>query len=215
METPLEKIKFYELKIRRAIKNFDKRGFISNYFVSSDEAVNYLMSNITKQHSIGYGGSRTLDQLGLIEKLRKESYKLIDRSNPNNTPEKKAELERECFSADIYLASANAVSEGGAVVNIDLYANRVSAISFGPKKVYLLVGRNKLCLSLEDALERARNSASVMNAVRFNRDTPCTKTGYCHDCDSPDRICGTTSVIERSGIKGRIHLLFINEDLGF
>ncbi len=170
---------------------------------------------ISNTDSIGYGGSRTVDQLGIIEILRKNNYNLLDRSNPNNTPEEKAKIERECFSADVFISSANAVSEEGAIVNIDLYANRVSAISYGPKRVFLFIGRNKLCINLEEAYNRARNYASVMNAIRFNKNTPCTQTGYCNDCDSPDRICGTFNIIEKSGIENRIHLLFINEDLGF
>ncbi|MFW5799735.1 MAG: LUD domain-containing protein, partial [Spirochaetota bacterium] len=107
------------------------------------------------------------------------------------------------------------VSEEGAIVNIDLYGNRVSAISFGPEKVYLVIGRNKLCTDLEKAIHRARNYASPMNAIRFGKNTPCTKTGQCSDCSSEDRICGTVSIVEWCAIKSRIHLLFVNEDLGF
>ncbi len=215
MSEPKERTKFYELKIHKAMKNFKKRKFYTQYFESSEKAIDFLFSQLTKEQTIGYGGSSSVAGIGIIDRLRNEGYKLLDRSNPNNTPEQKAKIERECFSSDVFLASSNAVSEEGHIVNIDLYGNRVSAMIYGPKKVYLIIGRNKLRLNLDDAIDRARNYASPMNAIRFNKNTPCTNDGECHDCRVDDRICGAITIIEWCAVKDRICLLFVNEDLGF
>jgi len=211
----LEQKKHNELKIQKAIENFLKRNFEAYYFENKQLAIDFFFSKITKEQSIGYGGSRTLTQLSLIQKLKSEGYKILDRNNESNTPEMRAKIERDIFSSEIFISSANAVSIEGQIVNIDLFANRVGAMSFGPKEVYLFIGFNKISDDLQDAIHRAKNIAAPMNAIRFNKNTPCTKTGRCIDCFSPDRICATTTIIDWCQPKGRIKLLFINEELGF
>lgn len=210
-----ELTKLYELRLNKAVKTFNKKGFDTKIFQKSVEAVDFFFDAVSENDIIGYGDSKTLIQLGIIERLRETPQNFLDIRNPHNSPEKKLELQRKCFYSDIFITSCNAVSMDGSLVNIDLYANRVSAIPFGPEKVYLFVGSNKLCVSQEEAIFRARNYASVMNAIRFNRDTPCTKTGYCHNCLSKERLCGVLSVIESCPIDKRICLVFINEELGF
>lgn len=215
MEDTKELRELYKLRMELAIKNFKKNGFDAVYFDNTDEAVNFFFDKLDKDKTISHGGSRTLDQLGVLDKLRHDGYNLLDRMKKGITKEEKRKVERDAFSADVYIASANAVSLTGSVVNIDLNGNRCSAIAYGPDKVYLFIGRNKVCVSDDEAIYRARNYACVMNAIRFNRETPCTKTGYCHDCNSDDSICGVYTIIDRCSVKDRICLVFINDELGF
>ncbi len=213
MET--EQRKYNELKIQKAIEVFKRRNFDPYFFENKDQALNFFFQKVNKETSIGYGGSRTLAQLNIIEILRNENYKLLDRNNETNTPEIRDKIEREIFSSDIFISSVNAISLEGQIVNLDLFANRVSAISFGPREVYLFIGYNKITYDLQSAIYRTKNVAAPMNAIRLNKNTPCTKTGECIDCFSSDRICASMSIIDWCHPKERIKLLFINEKLGF
>lgn len=201
MEDFKEKKEFYKNKINDTIEKFKSNGFAAKYFENSKEAVDYFFSQIDKNTLIGYGGSKTVMQLDIIEKLRNGNYNLLDRTKEGISSDEKAEIERRCFTADMFLASSNAVSKDGALVNIDMYNNRIAAMLFGPKKVFLFVGRNKICDNIDDAINRAKNKASVMNGIRFNTN--------------PDDIQAAMSIIYKSAIKERINLIFINEDLGF
>ncbi len=211
----LEQKKHNEIIILKAIENFQKRNFDAFYFDNKESAISFFFEKISKNESIGYGGSRTLTQLQIVERLRKDGYKLLDRNNEANTAEMRAKIERDNFFADNFIASANAVSLDGQLVNLDLWGNRVCAISFGPKNVYLFIGYNKIVHDLNSAIYRTKNIAAVQNAIRFNKNTPCTKTGKCLDCFSADRICATMTIVDWCQPKGRIKLLFINEELGF
>lgn len=215
MQQPQEVSVLHRLRLNRAAGVFGKRGFETLVVDSAAEAVEFFLSRVDKSTVIGFGGSRTVTDLGLLEHLRGEGYTLLDRAKEGLSPAEKSALERQAFSADVFLASANAVSEDGAIVNIDMWGNRTAAIEFGPKKVFLFVGRNKLCAELHSALSRAKNVAAVANCLRFSKNTPCTKDGKCHDCYSAERICSVTSIVERSAPPQRICLVFVNEDLGF
>ncbi|MFN3411192.1 MAG: lactate utilization protein [Exilispira sp.] len=210
-----EKRKHNEIIINKTIENFKKRKFEALFFENKEMATSFFFNNIKKENTIGYGGSRTLSQLQIIERLRKEGYNLLDRNNEANTPEIRAKIERDNFFADVFIASCNAVSMEGQLVNLDLYANRVCATAFGPKDVYLFIGYNKITSDLNSAIYRTKNIAAPMNAIRFNKNTPCTKTGKCADCFSEERICATMTIIDWCIPEGRIKLLFINEELGF
>ena len=153
-------------------------------------------------------------QLGILDRLRAEGHTFLDRYVFGHTYAEQLDIRRRNLSADLFVTSSNAVSIEGALVNIDGDGNRVAALSFGPGRVYLFIGRNKLCDTLDAAVYRARNVAAVALAMQIGLSTPCVKTGVCHDCASPDRICKIFSTIERCEPAGRIHLLFINEDLG-
>lgn len=211
----LEQKKYIQIIIEKTMENFKKRNFDVYHFENGQEATNFFFEKLDKNMVIGYGGSRTLTQLKIIEKLRNEGYKLNDRNNESNTPEIRAKLERDNFFADIFIASANAISMEGQIVSIDLWGNRVCATSFGPKFVYLFIGYNKIVPDLNSAIFRAKNVAAPMNAIRFNKNTPCTKTGKCMDCYSTDRICATMTIVDWCQPKDRIKLLFIEEELGF
>lgn len=205
---------YHRIRIARAIEAFNLRGFTAHSFETSAEGAGFFFSHLADGETIGYGGSETARQVGVMSRLRDGSYDFLDRGKFGHTYDEQLDIRRQTLSANVLIASSNAVSIKGALVNIDGTGNRVAALSFGPGRVYLFIGRNKLCEDLEQAIHRARNVASVALAIQLGRDTPCAKTGVCHDCSSPDRICSNLSIIERCVPAGRIHLLFINEDLG-
>ncbi len=202
------------IRIDRAIANFQRRGFEARRFETGNEAVEHFFSQIGKKDSIGHGGSDTLRQLGILDRLRTGGYNFLDRYVFGPSYDEQLEIRRKNLSADAFVASSNAVSTGGALVNIDGDGNRVAALAFGPRHVHLFIGRNKLCDDLESAMHRARNFASAALALQWGANTPCAKTASCHDCASPERVCSYVSIIEHCTPSGRISLYFINEDLG-
>jgi hypothetical protein len=166
--------------------------------------------------SVGFGGSATLGSSKLVAKLRAlPNLEVIDRNDSTLPAEVRSDLTRQTMLVDLFIASSNALTLDGKLVNVDKFGNRVAAIAYGPKKVALLVGRNKIVSDLQSGLSRARNLAAPMNALRLNLDTPCAKTAKCHDCKGASRICAVTVISERSCPAGRIHVLLINQDLGF
>jgi LUD domain len=205
---------YHRIRIARAIEAFRLRGFSAATFESASEAVDHFFSQVSPGDVIGYGGSDTVSQLGIRQRLSEGDFNFLDRSKFGHSYDEQLEIRRKTLSADVFIASSNAVSIDGALVNIDGDGNRIAAMSLGPHHVYLLLGRNKLTETVDHAIYRARNVASATLAIQLGKDTPCAKTGKCHDCASPDRICSNLSVIERCRPAGRIRLLFINEDLG-
>ena len=205
---------YHRLRLARAIENFRRKAFDARYFETGNEATEHFFSEITTETTIGHGGSETLRQLGILDRLRGGGYRFLDRYVFGSSYDEQLDIRRQNLCADAFVASSNAVSIGGALVNIDGDGNRVSALSFGPRRVYLFIGRNKLCDDLDRAIYRARNVASVTLAIQYGMNTPCAKTGACHDCASPDRVCSYISIIEHCTPPERIRLLFINEDLG-
>lgn len=193
-------------------KNFKKKGFAFNSFSSKEEAKKFLISKIKKDDIITFGGSTSVNQIGILEDLK--SYKnFVDRNNK----ELKTEAEIKAFTSDVYLCSANAISKNGDVIEIDGSGNRVSAVIYGPKKVFLIAGRNKVANTEKDALKRAKDFAASQNSIRFKADNPCAVGDMiCNDnCEIEKRLCAYTVIINKSHIKGRIHIIFINEELGF
>ena len=156
----------------------------------------------------------SIKAIGLPEALHKGNYKVLDR-DLCATPEEKAEMMHQAVNCDYFLASCNAISEDGILVNIDGNANRVAAYAFGPKNVLLIVGMNKVVKTQEDAMSRARNEAAPVNAQRFGIDTPCSKAGSCFDCKSPECICCQILVTRFSRQKGRFKIILVDENLGF
>ena len=150
-------------------------------------------------------------EIGLVDALKTEDYNFIDR---DNYEDKRAAM-LMAYNADVFLASANAMTEDGVIVNIDGNANRVSAIAQGPKKVIFIVGMNKICDDVDGAMKRARNVAAPINAQRFDIDTPCNKTGSCMNCKSPDTICCQILITRFSRHPGRIHVILVNDSLGY
>jgi hypothetical protein len=205
---------YQRIRMARTAEQFERRGFAAHVFETSVEAVDWFFSEITMEESIGHGGSDTVRQLGILDRLRSGGFTFLDRYAYGHSYDEQLEIRRRNLSADVFISSSNAVSTDGALVNIDGDGNRVAALSFGPRRVFLFIGRNKLCEGLDAAIHRARNVAAASLAMQLGLDTPCAKTGRCHDCASPDRICRIFSTIERCEPAERIHLLLINEDLG-
>ena len=156
------------------------------------------------------GGCMTAHEIGLIHALENEKYHYIDRDKMTPRDSLMA-----AYDADVFLSSANAITSDGIMVNIDGNSNRVSCIAQGPKKVVFLVGMNKVCSDLDSAMKRARNVAAPANAQRFDIKTPCKETGRCCDCKSPDTICCQILTTRYSRHEGRIHVILINDILGY
>ena len=199
---------------QKLIKNLERRNFEAHYCATALEATEMILERIPKGSSITWGGSITIRDMGLTKKLKASSYRIIDRDEVS-TPEEKTNCYLQAFSCDYYLSSVNALSEDGIIVNIDGNGNRVAAITWGPKHVVFVVGINKICKDVSSALDRARSTASPINAARFNIDTPCQKDGVCHNCTSADSICNYIHFLRNSHPAKRHIVFIVGESLGY
>jgi len=203
-----------KLKIDTVIKNMEKRGIQGFYCETKDEACEMILTMIQDKSLVSWGGSATINALGVKEKLAERDVDTIDPYGTTD-PAESIERRRQGLLADYFLMSTNAVTMDGELVNIDGTSNRVAALCFGPKKVVVVVGANKLARGLDDALERAKLNAAVPNNVRLKRNTPCTVTGVCSDCLSKDCICCNIVTTRYCSTPGRIQVILVNENLGF
>lgn len=166
--------------------------------------------------SISWGGSTTHVQSGIYDALKdRDDVTILDTYDKQLSPAEMIERRRRALLVDLFIMGTNAVTEDGYLVNLDMIGNRVAALTFGPRRVVVLVGRNKIVPGFEDAVARIKNYAAPVNTMRLEKKTPCRKTGTCHDCSSPDRICNTWTITEKSFPKGRVTVILINADLGF
>ncbi|MBR4549430.1 MAG: lactate utilization protein [Oscillospiraceae bacterium] len=200
-----------ELLAQKVIKGLESRNMSGYYAPSREAALELALSLIPKGSTATMGGGMSVWEIGLADALKKGDYTFIDRSE---IADKRAAM-LAAYDADVFLASCNAITEDGVLVNIDGNANRVSAIAQGPKKVVFIVGMNKVCSDVDGALKRARNVAAPTNAQRFGLSTPCAKTGACLNCKSPDTICCQFLITRFSRHPGRIHVILVNDNLGF
>lgn len=203
-----------KLKIDTVIKNMEKRGIQGHYCESAEEACEMILSMIPDKSVVSWGGSATINALGVKEKLAERDVETIDPYSTSD-PAESIERRRKGLMADCYLMSSNAVTMDGELVNIDGTSNRVAALCFGPKKVIVVAGANKLARGLDDALERAKLYAAVTNSVRLKRNTPCTVTGDCSNCLSKECICCNIVTTRFCSTPGRIQVILVNENLGF
>ncbi len=198
------------INIDKTMKNLVARGFDASYFATGKEAADYIASQL-KGETIGFGGSKTVETLGLFERLG-ENNKVYW-----HWKQEKDEARRNSTAAEVYLTSANAIAESGEIINIDGSGNRVVNTLYGKKKVYIIVGTNKIAENFDKALWRARNIAAPLNARRLNVDTPCVRGELkCYDCSSPDRICRGLTVLwnKLSGIE-KTEVVIIGEEIGY
>ncbi|MBR4240212.1 MAG: lactate utilization protein [Prevotella sp.] len=196
------------------IKNLHRRHIEAFYCATGAEAVRQVSELIEDGNSVTWGGTMTVRDLGIPDFLRSRgTLEVLDRDLAE-TPEEKQDIYLKAFSADVYLTSANAISEDGVIVNIDGNGNRVAAITWGPKKVIFVIGLNKVAQSVEAALSRARGTASPVNAARFDIKTPCQVDGACHNCNSADSICNYVHFL-RNSPKGRHVVVLVGESLGY
>jgi len=202
--------------IDKLAKRLEQNRFTVDLFQTAAEACDYLLRQIPAGASVGVGGSVTLTQIGLMEKLAKMSgITFLNQYADGISREDSLRIRREGLLSKIYFTGSNAVTvREGAVVNVDGVGNRVAALSFGPEKVYIVLGKNKIVPDIPAAIERIRLQAAPLNAKRLNRNTPCVETGVCQDCSSPDRICNMLSILKKQPAPGRISILLIDQDLG-
>lgn len=194
-------------------KNLRDRGYIVTSFRTASEAAEYLNRQIDHQ-TVGFGGSVTLQQMGLFETLQSHNTVFWHQRTPEGKTSK--EVRAEASAANIYLSSVNGLAETGEIINIDGTCNRIASIFYGHEKVYLVVGENKIEKDYDRALYRARNVASPLNAKRLGVKTPCAVRGdRCYDCKSPERICRGLSVLWEKPMAGEIEVILIHEELGY
>jgi hypothetical protein len=204
-----------EQKCKKTVESLKKNGFEAVYCEDRKHAYEYIINAADNAVSIGFGGSMTIAELKLIPELRNMGKELLIHGLPELSKDEKFEVMRRQLTCDLFLASTNALTLSGQLVNIDANGNRVGPMFFGPKKVIIVVGRNKIVEDTEAALKRIKQYAAPPNAHRLNRKTPCAATGFCSNCDSPDRICRITVILDRLPGYADITVLVINEDLGF
>ena len=211
--TQQEKL-YYAKRGEILVKNLRNRHFAAWYCDTREEALAKALELIPHGASVGWGGALSAQQIGLFDAIRSGDYRAIDRDSCK-TPEEKEQAARDAMFADVFVSGANAMSLDGNMVNIDGLGNRVSAIIYGPKKVLVIVGMNKVCDTLDQAIDRARQVAAPMNMQRFLRDTPCAVTGVCGDCKKEACSCNHIVITRHCRPAGRIQYIIVGENLGF
>lgn len=186
---------------------------------TKDDACKIVLDEIIpplKPRTISWGGSMTFIDTGLYKQLTENSeLEVLDSFDKKISPEDMLERRRQSLLVDLFITGTNAVTETGQLVNLDRIGNRIGALTFGPKWVILLIGRNKITADLDEAMFRVKNYVAPINSMRLDKKTPCVKTSYCEECKSPDRICNTWTITEKAFPKGRVKVVLINEDTGF
>ena len=200
-----------DLLAQKVIKGLKSRNMTGYYAKDKEEALKLALDLIPEGSTVTMGGAMSAHEIGLVKTLKEGNYNFIDRDDY----EDKRQAALLAYDADVFLSSTNAMTEDGILVNIDGNSNRISAIAHGPKKVVMIVGMNKVCSDVDGALKRARNVAAPINAQRFGITTPCTQTGSCMNCKSADTICCNFLITRYSRHTDRIHVILVNDSLGF
>lgn len=217
MDKPIEH--YWDLRLNELKKSLEANNFEVHLAADTDDAKKIVLEEILPKieaKSVSWGGSMTFVATGLYHMLKDSpDFDVIDTYDQTLSMEESMERRRQSLMADLYFVGSNAVIETGNLVNLDMLGNRVAALTFGPRHVIVLVGRNKIVPDLEDAMFRIKNYAAPVNAARLDKKTPCAKTSVCDECKSPDRICNTWAITEKSFPKGRVKIVLINQDLGF
>lgn len=208
------KKKYYENAAETIIRNLKKRRMEGFYCATKEEAVKKALELMPRGASIGWGGSMTLEESGLMEAVRSREYDIIDR-DAAKTDEERKEVYAKIVNCDYFLMSTNAITLDGELVNIDGRGNRISFLCFGPAHVLVLAGMNKVVSDVDSAVKRVHDIASPANTVRLKKNTPCAKTGRCADCLSADCICAQTMVTRLSLVPNRIRVILVGEELGY
>lgn len=204
----------YENLADSLIEKFNLRNIECYYCDNKAEALSMSKSFLTPGCTVSFGGSVTLNEIGLIDELKHSDYILYDRYQAA-TPEERTAIYGKIVTADYFFMSSNAITLNGELVNVDGNGNRVACLCAGPKNVIIIAGMNKLVPDVRSGIARVRNMAAPPNAVRLNRRTPCAELGRCADCLSPDCICCQTVVTRKSTIPNRIKVILVGEELGY
>ena len=204
-----------QLRAQQLIQALKQRNMEASYAATKEEALEQALAWIPEGSCIGWGGSVSINAIGLKDAVRQGDYRVIDRDTAANAEEKEAMYRRILADCDYFLTSTNAISQDGVLVNIDGTANRLAAMCYGPRHVLYIVGMNKVVATAEDALHRARNEAAPINAMRFGLKTPCSKTGCCYDCKSPDTVCCQILFTRFNHVPGRVKVILVDDSLGY
>ncbi|BBO84766.1 hypothetical protein DSCO28_53320 [Desulfosarcina ovata subsp. sediminis] len=210
---------YWTIRLQRVQKALEANNFDVYIADNKDMAKKLAYDTIIPAmapKTISWGGSITFVGTRLYEALKNDPrYTVLDTYDKGLSPEQSVQLRREALLVDLFISGTNAVTETGHLVNLDMIGNRVAALTFGPKHVLLFIGRNKLVADQAAAMARIKNYAAPVNVMRLEKKSPCGKTGRCENCSSPDRICNTWTITEKSFPKQRIKIVLINEDMGF
>ncbi len=216
MSSPLDI--YWHLRLQDAAKSLRKNAFEVSIVENVDEARELLLNTILPDSgakTVAFGGSASMAACGIVDALLKRTdIDVLNTVSPLVPPAEMIERRHRALLVDFFVTGSNAVTMDGKLVNLDMIGNRVGAISFGPKKVVLIVGRNKLVANVEEGMKRVRDIAAPANAIRLNRKTPCAATGRCMDCNSPERICNIWAIQEKCFPALRIHIILVNDTLG-
>ncbi len=204
-----------KIVIETAVKELRKHNFDAHFFATTDALLSFIKENAADMETVGVAGTHTVRNLGVINMLEAEGKTIFDhwRYKPGD-PEELA-CRKKQLTCDLFITSANAVTMTGEIVNRDGCGNRINSMTFGPKRVIVIVGKNKLVADLDAALTRIEEFAAPIRAISLNRKTPCVKTAQCMDCDSPERICNITSIIHRRPMMTDLKVAIIAQDHGY
>jgi L-lactate utilization protein LutB len=217
MKNPVDN--YWNLKLAAIKENLENNNF--EVFIAKDakEAKETALNEIIPKlgiKSVSWGGSMSFVATGLFHELKdRPDIEVLNTFDKGLSKEGMMDLRRKSMMVDLFITGTNAVTEAGQLVNLDMVGNRVAAIMWGPKNVLLIIGRNKICGDLEEAMIRIKTYAAPVNSMNLDKKTPCRETGVCQDCSSPDRICNYWTITEKSFTKNRIKIILVNEDLGF
>jgi len=205
----------FEQKCMKAVESLRRNGFTALFLKSSEEASDYILSEAESALSVGFGGSMTIKDLNVELRLLEQGKEILNHGAVGLSFEERMDIMRRQLTCDLFLCGTNALTISGLLVNIDGVGNRVASMIFGPGKVIVVAGRNKLVDGdVAEAVDRVRNWASPPNARRLNYRTPCAATGFCSDCSLPERICRAVTVLERKPKYTDLRVLVVNEDMG-
>lgn len=206
----------FEKKCLKAVEALERNDFTARYCASPQEAVDAIIAVADSAGSIGFGGSMSIYGMGVEQRLREMGKEILNHGSPGYSREEKMEIMRRQLTCDLFLTGTNALTLSGELVNIDATGNRVAAMFFGPRKVVVVAGRNKLVEGgVTEAMQRVKTWATPPNSKRLNFKTPCASSGFCSNCNSPERLCRVTTVLERRPRFTDVTVLVVNADLGF
>jgi len=202
-------------EVKKALEDNNFEVFVADNAADASKIVQEEILPKAGVKTVSWGGSMTFIATGLYNSIKDNpNMEILDTFNKSLSGEEKIELRRRSLLVDLFITGTNAITEMGQLVNLDMIGNRIGGITLGPKHVVILVGRNKIVSDLEDAMYRIKNYLAPTNSMRLDMKTPCVKTSHCEECKSPDRICNTWTITEKSFPKGRVKVVLINEDLG-
>lgn len=200
---------------KKVVENLKKNGFDAVYYSEREKAVEHVLSFISPGIKVGIGGSMTLTELNIPDRAALKGADVLDHNIPGLSREEKREIRRQQLICDLFLSGTNALTLDGYLVNVDGVGNRVAAMTFGPKKVVIVAGMNKICRDVEAGFERIKSIASPRNNKRLSIANPCISNGVCTDCQGETRICRIYSVIKKKPMDTDITVVLIGEDLGY